>query len=232
MPTSNNSHAGRNNLTDNLSLSVFLILLILFLPTVIPAAPAALSDEAQTCLTCHASPGTKTFGDKTTVSVQVDGTKFAASVHGSLGCTSCHSDVKLDNHPSAQYATKREFVLHVAKACRICHDESQLKASPLHQRAYPADPHRRYRSNLEFIGTLRDELRSRPMSASVTPRPICIGLRPPVVPEGSEAKRSVWLNWSANWAFEDLKPVVELLARLLPMTLSQLSLACKPERAE
>ena len=31
MPTSNNSHAGRNNLTDNLSLSVLLILLILFL---------------------------------------------------------------------------------------------------------------------------------------------------------------------------------------------------------
>ena len=135
MPISNDGSARRNSITDHLSLSVFLIILILFLPTVVPAAPAALSDEAQTCLTCHGSPGTKAFGDKTTVSVQVDGGKFAASVHGSLGCTSCHSDVKLDNHPSAQYATKREFVLHVAKACRACHDDSQLKASPLHQRA-------------------------------------------------------------------------------------------------
>jgi hypothetical protein len=116
-------------------LSVFPILLILFLPGVVPAAPAALSDEAQTCLTCHSSPGAKTFGDKTTVSVQVDGKKFVASVHGSLGCTSCHSDVKLDNHPSAQYATKQQLVMHVVKACRTCHADSQLAASPLHQRA-------------------------------------------------------------------------------------------------
>lgn len=137
MSISNGGPALRYGLTSNLSLSLFLILLIviLFLPAVVPAAPPALSDEAQTCLTCHGSPGTKTFGDKTTVSVQVDGRRFAASVHGSLDCTSCHTDVKLDNHPSAQYATKQQLVLHVAKACRTCHDDSQLKASPLHQRA-------------------------------------------------------------------------------------------------
>jgi hypothetical protein len=112
-----------------------LLILILFLPRVIPAAPAALSDDAQTCMTCHESPGTKTFADKTTVSVQVDGRQFAASVHGSLGCASCHTDVKLDNHPTAQYATKQQFVLHVAKSCRTCHADSQLMAIPLHQRA-------------------------------------------------------------------------------------------------
>ncbi len=116
--------------------AVLLILIVyLFLPCAATSAPAKLSDEAETCLTCHASPGTKTFSDKTTVSVQVDGKRFAGSVHGSLGCTSCHTDVKLDNHPSAQYATKQQLVLHVAKACRTCHADSQLMASPLHQRA-------------------------------------------------------------------------------------------------
>ncbi len=138
MPTSNGLSALRKGLTGNLSSFVLPILfvLILFLPPrMAPAAPPALSDEAQTCQTCHASPGTKTFGDKTTVSVQVDGGKFAASVHGSLGCTICHADVKLDNHPSAQYATKQQLVLHVAKACRTCHADSQLMALPLHQRA-------------------------------------------------------------------------------------------------
>ena len=137
MPASNGLSVARRSPTGTLSASVLpiLFILVLFLPSVVPAAPPALSDEAQTCLTCHESPGTKTFGDKTTVSVQVDGRQFAASVHGSLGCTSCHSDVKLDNHPSAQYATKQQFLLHVAKACRTCHDDSQLKASPLHQRA-------------------------------------------------------------------------------------------------
>lgn len=137
MPASNVLSALRKGLAGNLFSSIFLILLIfiLFLPLVVPAAPAALSGEAQTCLACHVSPGTKTFGDKTTVSVQVDGGRFAGSVHGSLGCTSCHTDVKLDNHPSAQYATKRQFVLHVEKACRTCHGDSQLSANPPHQRA-------------------------------------------------------------------------------------------------
>lgn len=129
--------ASRNSLTGDLSLPLFpvLLIIILFLPSLVIAAPATLSDEAQTCLTCHASPGTKTFGDKTTVSVQVDGRKFAASVHGALGCAGCHQDVKLDSHPSAQYATKRQLALHVAKACRTCHADSRLTASPLHQRA-------------------------------------------------------------------------------------------------
>ena len=137
MAASNVLFATRKGLIGKMSLSKFLIqlLFILFLPLVVPAAPVALSDEAQTCLTCHASPGTKTFGDKTTVSVQVDGARFSRSVHGPLGCTSCHTDVKLDNHPSAQYATKQQFVQHVAKACRTCHDDKQLTASPLHQRA-------------------------------------------------------------------------------------------------
>jgi hypothetical protein len=44
----------------------------------------------------------------------------------------------------------------------------------------------------------------RPMSASCTPRPSCIGLRPPLVPCGSVGKRSVWLNWSENCARDDL----------------------------
>lgn len=137
MPTSSDGPAERDSLTGNLLLFVFSILftIVLFLPRVVPAASPALSDEAQTCLTCHESPGTKIFGDKTTVSVQVDGKQFAASVHGSLGCASCHTDVKLDNHPSAQYATKQQLTLHVAKACRTCHADSQLTANPLHQRA-------------------------------------------------------------------------------------------------
>ena len=107
----------------------------LFLLLAATSSSAVLSDEAQTCLTCHAGPGTKTFSDRTKVLVQVDGKGFAGSVHGSLGCTGCHADVKLDDHPSANYASKQQFVLHVNKSCRTCHDDRQLTASPLHQRA-------------------------------------------------------------------------------------------------
>ena len=117
------------------NLFAVLLILILFLPCTAASAPAKLSGEAETCLTCHAAPATKTFSDGSTVSVQINGKRFASSVHGSLGCTSCHTDVNLENHPSAKYATKKQFVLHVAKACRTCHDDRQLTASPLHQRA-------------------------------------------------------------------------------------------------
>jgi hypothetical protein len=112
-----------------------ILLLALFLPAIAFAAPPQPNEDAQACLACHASPGTKTFSDRTTVSVQVDGKRFASSVHGSLGCTSCHSDVKLEDHPSAKYASKKQFVLHVASACRTCHDDRQLTANPVHQRA-------------------------------------------------------------------------------------------------
>jgi hypothetical protein len=116
--------------------AVRLVLIVcLFLPFSASSSSAKLSSEAETCLTCHAGPATKTFGDRTQISVQVDGKRFAGSVHGSLDCTSCHTDVKLDSHPSANYASKQQFVIHVSKACRNCHDDRQLTASPLHQRA-------------------------------------------------------------------------------------------------
>ncbi len=112
-----------------------LLIGVLLLPPWVPAGEAAENEEARTCLACHGSPGTvKTFGDGSTVSVQVDGRKFAASVHGSLGCTSCHGDVDLNNHPSATYASKLQFQLHVSSSCRNCHADRQLMANPLHQR--------------------------------------------------------------------------------------------------
>ena len=137
MPVAINDSVENDRPTDAPALSIFPVLLmaILFLPHSVAAALPALSDEAQACLNCHASPGTKTFGDRTTVSVQVNGRRFSASVHGSLGCTACHADVKLDNHPSETYATRRQLVLKVAKACRDCHGDSRLTASPLHRRA-------------------------------------------------------------------------------------------------
>src|SRR3954449_2261840 len=56
----------------------------------------------------------------------------------------------------------------------------------------------------------------------VTPRPICIGLAldPP----------TDWLTRSAKLTELDLKPIVLMLARLFPMTLSFCWLAFRPER--
>jgi hypothetical protein len=104
-------------------------------PVTAYAAVKALSEGAQTCLNCHAAPGmSMTLGDGTTVPIHVDGQKFSGSVHASMGCAGCHADISLDNHPSATYATKKQFLDHFSSACRTCHADAQLRANPLHQR--------------------------------------------------------------------------------------------------
>jgi len=115
---------------------LFLLVTLVFLPRTIHASEAVASDEAQACLGCHATPGmSKTFRDKSAVSVHVSANHFKNTVHGFLSCTGCHSDVSLDTHPSAQYATKREFALQVSNACKTCHADEQLTANPIHQKA-------------------------------------------------------------------------------------------------
>jgi predicted CXXCH cytochrome family protein len=115
---------------------LFLLVTLLFLPRTIHASDAAMSEEAKACLGCHATPGmTKTFKDKSTLDVHVSESHFKNTVHGFLTCTGCHSDVSPDTHPASQYASKKEFMLHVAGACRTCHAEEQLTANPIHQKA-------------------------------------------------------------------------------------------------
>jgi len=119
-----------------LALSLLLaVMLLLWHPRALQASGPELGEDAQACLGCHATPGmTMTFGDRSTLSVHVDGQQFARSAHGALGCTGCHVDVSLDKHPSASYASKKQFLQHLAGACRNCHADDQLMANPLHKR--------------------------------------------------------------------------------------------------
>lgn len=76
---------------------------------------------AQTdCLSCHSD---KTMTDASGHSITVDGTKFGASIHGSLQCNNCHADIKEYPHPD-----------HIAKVdCTTCHaDEASKLAGSVH----------------------------------------------------------------------------------------------------
>jgi len=75
-----------------------------------PAAsrPAAAGDED--CLVCHGDKGLKSEAGR---SIYVDAAKHKASVHGALGCTTCHSAATEFPHPK-----------RMAKpACATCHTE-------------------------------------------------------------------------------------------------------------
>jgi hypothetical protein len=60
------------------------------------------------------------------LSLHVQGDAFAKSVHGVIGCASCHADVDLKTHPQTPktIASTREYSIAMAKICGGCHAEA------------------------------------------------------------------------------------------------------------
>jgi predicted CXXCH cytochrome family protein len=113
-----------------------LLIVVTLLSKTASASEATKSEEAQMCMGCHSSQGVvKTFKNKEKLSVYIDESHFKDSAHSFLTCTGCHSSVSLDNHPSATYASRKEFALQVSSACKGCHSNEQLMAKPIHRQA-------------------------------------------------------------------------------------------------
>ncbi len=88
------------------------------------AADAALSASDQHCLGCHGSAGMeKKLEDGATLQLHVPADMFAKSVHRSIGCTGCHSDIDPATHPPAdkKIQSARSFSLTMTQVCRGCH---------------------------------------------------------------------------------------------------------------
>ena len=66
--------------------------------------------QDENCLTCHGQSGMTSASGK---SISIDPAKHAASVHGTLACTDCHTSIKEYPHPDK-----------VAKVrCATCHTD-------------------------------------------------------------------------------------------------------------
>ena len=90
------------------------------------AAAATLSKDDQVCLGCHAQSGfEKAMADGETLSLQIQGKAFAASVHNAIGCSACHADIDLAKHQtgSKKKTTVREHSLALVEVCRQCHED-------------------------------------------------------------------------------------------------------------
>jgi len=94
------------------------------------AAPAgqsaeALSDADKTCLGCHGAEGLKKdLASGESLALHVDGAAFAGSVHRPIGCTGCHTQINLAEHPAKtrKIASARAYALEQSENCRACHD--------------------------------------------------------------------------------------------------------------
>jgi cytochrome b subunit of formate dehydrogenase len=82
-------------------------------------ADALLAASAQIqnsdCLACHGDPSFATTVRGKPVSLYVSNQTFQKSVHGILGCTDCHSDIKSIPHPSVL----------MKPSCGSCHGDEQ-----------------------------------------------------------------------------------------------------------
>ncbi len=80
------------------------------------------------CLACHDDKGLTTKRGAKTVSLYVEGKKFASSIHSSLSCTSCHADLEGKELPHGTPVAKVN--------CGTCHSaEAEQHAKSLHGKA-------------------------------------------------------------------------------------------------
>jgi len=104
-----------------------LIIVVTLLSKMASASDVMQSEEAAMCMGCHANQdAVKTFGNKEKLSVRISERHFKDSVHSFLTCTGCHSKVSMDDHPSAKYASRREFAVQISQACKGCDSREQL----------------------------------------------------------------------------------------------------------
>ncbi|MFZ0418509.1 MAG: hypothetical protein WAM04_10415 [Candidatus Sulfotelmatobacter sp.] len=91
------------------------------------AAGGAVDQPGAECLACHGDKSMSTTRAGKTVSLYVDGKKFATSVHGSFGCTGCHADLEGKDLPHDTPAPVK---------CGTCHTtEQEQHARSLHGKA-------------------------------------------------------------------------------------------------
>jgi len=105
-----------------------LLMLALLLGLGLASLPAQAGDVNDTCLACHGDKGMTARRGGRTVSLFVDGKKFAGSVHGSLSCTNCHADLEGKELPHGASLARVN--------CGTCHsDEGKQHARSLHGQA-------------------------------------------------------------------------------------------------
>lgn len=101
---------------------VAVALVFLSLARVGTAAPPSVSENVQQCLGCH---GNKDFSlelqKNEKLSLHIDITDFAGSVHGSFDCSVCHTGFSAEKHPGRVLKNRREYTVSGSALCKTCH---------------------------------------------------------------------------------------------------------------
>ncbi len=145
-----NCQSGEHGMVHRYRLLPVAVCTVLFL-----LVPGLLMGQQLDCLSCHGNPGMQ---DSAGHSISIAADAFHASVHGALGCTACHSDIKTFPHPAkiaevqcgtchTQEASGLAGSVHArqgAKACLQCHGNPHaiVKVTDRNSPVYPLNiPH-------------------------------------------------------------------------------------------
>jgi hypothetical protein len=109
------------------------VFLFIFVSFYIFSEDLTFAKSENSCLRCHSVkrlPKVLPNGEK--MDLYIDKTGFLNSVHGSLSCTDCHSDINPATHPRPmKISSKLEYAKKVSQSCANCHPEDGL--SPIHK---------------------------------------------------------------------------------------------------
>ena len=102
---------------------IFFFFLALLLPTL------SFSVDDETCLDCHSDPTLTMERDAKVISLFVKQAAYFKSVHGEIGCVSCHEDADVEDFPHDSPLQKVQ--------CQNCHDEeAEFYDTSLHGQAF------------------------------------------------------------------------------------------------
>jgi len=104
--------------------ALLFVLACLFVAPAYSEEDNALSEDDETCLACHQREKfEKKLPDGDALSLHVSAEEFAKSVHVSIGCGGCHSEIDLDDHPGKkrEIANARAYSREMVAVCQPCH---------------------------------------------------------------------------------------------------------------
>lgn len=98
-------------------------------PSAAPAAPVQVPEAVAACLACHEDKSmTMAFADGETMSLFVDLSHFAGSVHASqLTCTDCHAKYDEDHPMGSTFENRRAYTVGSYEVCKKCHFDTYTR---------------------------------------------------------------------------------------------------------
>jgi predicted CXXCH cytochrome family protein len=121
-------------------------------PTPVPSLVGDANPTNSTCLNCHQQDGLYLhLAEGEALPVTMDGQDLAGSMHASLLCQDCHTDIQGYPHGDLRVDSHRDLQIHYSQSCANCHTDqamhqvdsvhAQLQAAGVSEAAVCADCH-------------------------------------------------------------------------------------------